>query len=334
MNKLLLSHRRLALFSLALLLVPTLLCGCGGLAALAGGGDSPNVLVQAFGLGPQNYDLLSSLTPTMNQDWYSNPTRGSLTINTTDYSDGIKAAVYANEVRTGISRYHLGGQYSALGIEFGLTADEPDSSAQATFRFIGDGKLISLARGVKKADRRKFILDVRGVQDFDLGAESVPQTGGVSNPSIRVGWGNATFIKEAGIKYLVDLTATSDAGWSPLPAPGSVTINWRPYPHSIVGTLHKGQPAASCVYNLGGLYKKFSTVAGISQHETDTTATVKFEVLADGVSRGVMTVPQQAELPIQFDVSGVQTLELRAQVANSSENDIDVGWGMAMLFEK
>lgn len=332
MNKLSLSYRRFALFLLALVLVPTLLCGCGGLAALAGGGDT-NVLVQAFGLGPQNYDLLSSLTPTMNQGWYTNPARASLTINTTDYSDGIKAAVYADQVRTGISRYHLGGQYSAIGVEFGLTADEPDSSAQATFRFFGDGKLISLARDVKKADRRKFIVDVRGVQDFDLGAEGVPQTGGAPKASTLVGWGNATLIKEAGIKYLVDLTATSDAGWSPPPARGPVSINWRPYPHSIVGTLHKGQPAASCVYNLGGLYKKFSTIAGISQHETDTTATAKFEVLADGVSLGVATIPQLAELPVQFDVSGVQTLELRAQVVNSVENDIDIGWGMALLLE-
>lgn len=334
MNKLSLSYRHLALFALALLVVPTLLCGCGGLAALVTGGGDNNVLVQAFGLGPQNYDLLSSLTPTMNRDWYTNPARASLTINTTDYTDGIKAAVYANEVRTGVSRYHLGGQYSAIGIEFGIAADEPNSSAQATFRFFGDGKLISLARDVKKADRRKFVLDVRGVQDFELGAESVPQTGGVSRASTLVGWGNATLIKEAGIKYLVDLTATSNAGWSPLPAPGSIAINWRPYPHSIVGTLHKGQPAASCVYDLGGLYKKFSTIAGISQHETDTTATAKFEVLADGVSRGVATIPQQAELPLQLDVSGVHTLELRAQVASSSENDIDVGWGMAMLLEK
>ncbi|MEI6503623.1 MAG: NPCBM/NEW2 domain-containing protein [Armatimonadota bacterium] len=127
--------------------------------------------------------------------------------------------------------------------------------------------------------------------------------------------------------------STGTSGWTVPPTDGTIWINWRPFPHSVVGTIHKGQPASTVTYHLGGLYKSFATVAGISQDETDAGATATFEVLADGVSRAVATGGRQTEHLMQCDVTGVNTLEIRARVTSATEDAIDVGWGMALVAE-
>lgn len=328
------SMRRFALVFLALLVIPTLIGGCGGVAALVtGGGGGGNDSVDALGLGPTNFDLLTNLLPTLNENWQSNPVVAPVTLSGTNYADGLKGAVFADVVSTGVSRYHLGGQYSALGLAFGVCADEPDSPSWTAFRFWGDGRELAVPHYVKRGERREIFVDVRGVQNLDLIAEGIPQTDGISYVSTRVGWGDATLIKEAGIKYLVDFTPTATSGWSTPPTEGTIWVNWRPYPHSVVGIIHKGQPASSVTYNLAGAYKSFATIAGISQNETDSGATVSFQVLADGVSRHLAISGKQAQQLIQFDVTGVNTLEVRTQVATATEDDIDVGWGMALVAE-
>jgi hypothetical protein len=148
-----------------------------------------------------------------------------------------------------------------------------------------------------------------------------------------VGWGDATLIKEKAVTYLADLTPGSTSGWSVPPTTGTIWIDWRPFPHSVIGTIHKGDPPAKIVYHLGGAYKTFAAVAGMDQGGTDAGATVTFEVVADGVSRNVTTVEKQAEMLVNMNVTGVETLELRSKVANSTENDIKIGWGMALVMD-
>lgn len=322
--------KRLLALCLVLSALPVLLAGCGGLAAISGGGARSNVTAKLLNLGPSNYDLLTNLTPLATTGWYSNPIVTPVTINTTSYADALKAAVYADTVSTGHARYYLGGQYSALALVFGVTADEAQTPSWTAFRFYGDGVEIATPHYVKKYEKREVFIDVRGVNELDLIAEGIPQHDGVSYVSTLVGWGDGTLIKENGISYLADLTPTGSANWVTGPSAGTIWIDWRPFPHSVMGTIRKGASTSTVTYHLGGAYKSFATVGGMSQNETDTGATVTCSVYCDGVPRASATVGQQAEFLCQQDVTGVNTLELRMKVASSSETDIDVGWGMAL----
>ena len=105
--------KRLLALCLVLSAVPVLLAGCGGLAAISGGGARSNVTAKLLNLGPSNYDLLTNLTPLATNGWYSNPIVTPVTINTTSYADALKAAVGADVALTNGGGIRADKQYQA-----------------------------------------------------------------------------------------------------------------------------------------------------------------------------------------------------------------------------
>ena len=323
------------LFAILLLAALPLLGGCGAydaIKAAGGGGDTSTASV--MGVESSNLAYLLDFSPTLSEGWHTAPTVTGIAINSNAYSSALKAEVYADEVRTCTNRYHLAGAYSALGLVFGVTADEVDSPSWTAFRFWGDGRELTLPHYVKKGERRKVIVNVRGVQDFDLIAEGIPQTDGKVYGSTKIGWGICALLKEEGVKYITDLTPTASTGWDQAPQDGEVWINWHPYPHSLKGVLHKGGDWASCTYHLGGAYKSFAVMPGVDQDETDSNAVVSYEVWGDGQLLGQAQARKLDENLLNFSVAGVNELVLRAKVSSgASENSISIGWGMALLLE-
>lgn len=322
-----------ALAGLLLCYGVSLLAGCAAYdaAKYAVTGATQDSLLDA---GGKYTASLCDMVPVLSEGWLVRPQATDVSITCGEYSSALKAAVDGDKATTARNRYHLGGLYSALGLVLGVTNDEPDEPSWTAFRFWGDGREIALPHYVKKGERRTVFVDVRGVDNLDLIAEGIPQTDGKTYGATSVGWGATTLVREDTAVYLADLVPTKSSNWVQAPHGGEIWINWRPYPHSVLGTVERqATQASSCTYSLGGKYKTLLACVGVDHATTEDTTGVVFEAYGDGVRlAGPDLVTRSLEQLLRLEVSGVNELELRAKVSSGGTNKtVDVGWGMAML---
>jgi hypothetical protein len=320
--------------TLPMLLITTgaiaLLAGCAAVDALGG-----TVTSQMLPLDGQYLLPLTDLQQVSTGSWALAPSTTSVAINSHRYEPGIKAAVYADDAREGICRYHLGGRFSALSVSFGIVNDEPDSPSWTAFRFWGDGREIAVPHYVKKGERRNIIVNVRGVQDFDLIAAGIPQRDGRTYGDTIVGWGDTFLLREGSVQYLADLTPDPETTWR-AESSQDIWINTHPYPHSVTGMLPRdGTDWSVSAYRLGGQYRRLLSLVGLDWGGEDKQAEACFQVFGDGRPlTGTVTVPYSAERLIDVDVTGINVLQLRSRVAaNVATDELRVGWGMALLLK-